>query len=141
MKYIMEKSKNIKINSEKLSKSLQKIDYELGNYFDEADLEFCDSECIGRVDIGFDEVNVYLAINKNEYDVWGINVDSKYKECEVEFNNSIGYPKVEHLNVAIVKRLPKFLKLYTEKLEKKNKEYEYMASIAEKMEKLFRDDQ
>lgn len=34
---------------------------------------------------------------------------------------------------AIVKRLPEFLKLYAEKMKKKEKEYQKMAEIAEQM--------
>ncbi len=137
IKYIEERSVNVKNNSEKISKALRKIDREFTEYFEEADITFYDSICIGRVNVFFDEVNVYLAINKNENDVWGINLDSKMKGCEYEYNQSIGYSDVEKLNIAIVKRLPEFLKLYSEALEKKDKEYENIASIAEKMEKMF----
>lgn len=137
IKYIEERSKNIKIYSEKLSKSLRIIDRKLEKFFEEAEIEFYDSACLGHLDVEFDELPMYLAINKNENDVWGINIDSKYKECEGEYNQSVGYGVAQKLNVAIVKRLPEFLKLYAAALEKKNKEYENMASIAEKMEKLF----
>jgi hypothetical protein len=135
--YIEERSNNLKIYSNKIKHALKTVNDKLTNSFEIANLDFYDSEPVGSIE-KFDRSSyVYLAIEKNESGTWSLCFDTANPICEIILLEDVGYYDDPILNKNAIKRLPEFLKLYAVALEKKHKEYEKMASIAEKMEKIF----
>jgi hypothetical protein len=124
--YMNERAANLVRYSDKLSEALNKID----DYFEEvgarAGIKFRDPEIFFeeyKDQIG--KIKYKLLVNKE----WGL-----YASADCEYIDSILIAEGSRaMKKAAIKRLPEFLRLYAESLEKFEKEYEDIAEKAAQM--------
>lgn len=140
MKYILERAENIKRYSDKLSEAIRKIDL----YFDKigsiSGIGFLDSEIIFTDHHNyFGKLEYRLGVSKYN-DGWGLVVAQICPSDDVMDKKLLAMEVKRPLKKEIIKRLPEFMRLYSEELKKYEKEYEEISEIAAKFAEVLRDE-
>lgn len=132
VKYLEERAKNIAKYSDKLRDAVRKVDMYVEGVGKATGVEFLDTEPMMAYTDSGAQVEVRLAVKKRN-GVWGIAVLERVEwESSFYFRCWLSHACREILKAA-VKRLPTFIKLYADELEKQEKEIRDFAEKAEKI--------
>jgi hypothetical protein len=128
LEYMQERAANIKNYSSKLTDTLKEIDGILDNILSCIPFNYVDETVLYKAS-GNDGYTTYnLKIKANQGILVRVNSYDNY-----EYDYMYVYEVSGFLQKLIVKRLPDFLKEYSEFLEKKEAEYKEISEISEKM--------
>jgi hypothetical protein len=136
LEYLNERAENMKKYSERIKTALGEIDSIVSQVMNRANLYFADTELVyKRASTYHGDTEYRLVVRRNTSEVdgglWVEVNDPEDPSPEMVYEQMSELPKVIQKN--IVRRLPKFVKLYADFVEKTSEDYHEAADLAEKM--------